>query len=123
MMPLKVLLVDDEEEFTSALAERLGLRGIEASSASEGTKALEQVKADPPHVVVLDMMMPGLSGMDVLDFLKTHYPRVGVILLTGLGSTKAGIEGMKRGAYDYLLKPVNIDELVEKIRGAARIEG
>jgi DNA-binding NtrC family response regulator len=119
MTPLKVLLVDDEEEFTSALAERLELRGVEASSASEGAGAIERVKADPPHVVVLDMMMPGLSGMDVLDFLKTHYPRVGVILLTGHGSLKAGMEGMKRGAFDYLVKPVNIDELVEKIRGAA----
>ena len=119
MKPVKVLLVDDEEEFVSALAERLGLRGIEARSASEGGKAIELVKAELPDVAVGDLMMPGVSGMEVLDFLKTHYPRVGVILLTGLGSLQAAMEGMKRGAFDYLVKPVNIDELVEKIRGAA----
>jgi DNA-binding NtrC family response regulator len=119
MESIRVLLVDDEEEFTSALAERLTLRGIETQAISDGHKALEIIRASPPHVIILDMMMPGVSGLEVLEFLKENYPKVGVILLTGHGSARDGMEGMRRGAYDYLVKPVNIEDLVDKIRGAA----
>ncbi len=116
---IRVLLVDDEEEFTSALAERLTLRGIATEAVSDGHKALEAMKKAAPHVVLLDVRMPGVSGMEVLDFLKANYPGVGVILLTGQGSVRDGMEGMRRGAYDYLVKPINIEELLVRIREAA----
>jgi DNA-binding response OmpR family regulator len=119
MEPIRVLLVDDEEEFTSALAERLTLRGIETRVAASGLRAIEIIRASPPHVVLLDMMMPGVSGLDVLDHLKANYPKVGVILLTGHGSVRDGMEGKRRGAFDYLVKPVNIQEVVDRIREAA----
>lgn len=114
----KVLLVDDEEEFAVTLAERLRLRGIMTSTAGDGEEALRQVAEDTPQLVVLDMMMPGLGGLAVLQHLKRNHPNLPVIMLTGRGSTKDGIEGMHLGAFDYLMKPVKIEELVDKMRQA-----
>lgn len=114
----KVLLVDDEEEFAVTLAERLRLRGIITSIAGDGEEALRQVAEDTPQLVVLDMMMPGLGGLAVLQHLKRNHPNLPVIMLTGRGSTKDGIEGMHLGAFDYLMKPVKIEELVDKMRQA-----
>ena len=118
MTTWKVLLVDDEEEFVTTLAERLELRGIEASIATTGREGLKRVDADPPHVVVLDVLMPGLGGLDVLEKIRTTHPRVKVILLTGRGSAYEDDERIPLGAFDYLTKPVNIDELIQKMRGA-----
>nr|HID60126.1 response regulator [Desulfobacterales bacterium] len=118
MKSWKILLVDDEEEFVSTLAERLQLREIRADTATDGEEALSLIEAKRPHVVVLDVMMPGLSGLDVLRRIRTQYPQVQVILLTGHGSTREGIEGMRLGAFDYLMKPIDIEELIEKIRNA-----
>ncbi len=112
----RVLLVDDEVEFVTTLAERLALRGIDARTAFNGEEALRIMEADPPQVLVLDLMMPGLGGMEVLQYVRSNYPQVQVILLTGQGSTRAGIEGMRLGAFDYLMKPLTIEELMEKIR-------
>lgn len=123
MERLKVLLVDDEEEFVSTLAERLSLRGIQASTASDGMKALGMIEADPPEVVLLDVMMPGMGGMEVLKRIRESYPKTRVILLTGHGRTRDGIEGMRLGAIDCLMKPLNIDDLIEKMRGAVKTEG
>jgi len=120
MEDLKVLLVDDEEDFVSTVAERLRLRGIEAQTSTDGEEALARIQADPPHVVVLDVMMPGLGGLDVLHHLKSDHPEIQVILLTGRGSTKEGIEGMRLGAADYLMKPVQIEELIEKMNQAVQ---
>jgi DNA-binding response OmpR family regulator len=111
-----VLLVDDEEEFISALAERLGFRGIRARTATDGEQALAAIEQDPPRVVVLDLMMPGMSGVDVLQQIRRTHPDIKVILLTGHGSTREGMEGMRLGAFDYLMKPLSIEELVEKLR-------
>jgi len=113
-----VLLVDDEEEFVTTLAERLRLRGIAARMSTDGGEALRMMEVDPPQVVVLDVLMPGLSGLEVLKRIKADYPGVKVILLTGQGSTWDGIQGMRMGVFDYLMKPLNIDELIEKIREA-----
>lgn len=113
-----MLLVDDEVEFVTTLAERLRLRGIETATASDGEQALRCLEQDPPQIVILDMMMPGMSGMEVLRRIKMDHPATPVILLTGQGSTKSGIEGMQRGAYDFLMKPVKIEEFLEKIREA-----
>jgi DNA-binding response OmpR family regulator len=118
MAKAKVLLVDDELEFVSALAERLDLRGIEARVAGSGEAALELVEAELPDLVVLDLLMPGMSGLEVLQRLKAAHPELPVILLTGHGATREGIEGMRLGAFDYLMKPLNIDVLIAKLNEA-----
>jgi DNA-binding response OmpR family regulator len=120
MSQLKVLLVDDEQEFVTTLAERLELRGMHVKIATDGEMALGLVETDPPQVVVLDVMMPGLSGMEVLERIKAVESSIQVILLTGHGGTKDGIKGMQLGAFDYLIKPVDIDELIEKLNEAAK---
>jgi DNA-binding response OmpR family regulator len=114
----KVLLVDDEEEFVAALAERLELRGIEASIATSGEEALERIDADKPDLVVLDVLMPGLGGLDVLDEIRKTDPQIRVILLTGRGSEDGDDGGIPLGAFDYLIKPVNIDDLIRKMKDA-----
>jgi DNA-binding response OmpR family regulator len=120
MLQLKILLVDDEKEFVTTLAERLELRNMHVEIATDGEMALSMIEADPPQVVVLDVMMPGLSGMEVLVRIKAIDPKIQVILLTGHGATKDGIKGMQLGAFDYLIKPVDIDELIEKLKEAAK---
>ena len=119
MADYRVLLVDDEEEFVSALSERLRLRGIEADSALNGEEALARLVEKEFEVVILDVMMPGLGGLEVLRQIKTTHPNTQVILLTGHGSTREGIEGMRLGAFDYLIKPVDIEEMLEKMKEAA----
>ena len=114
----KILLVDDEHEFITTLAERLELRGINARVVFDGESALEAVAADEPHVMVLDVLMPGIKGLEVLERIKRTNPGVQVLLLTGHGSTRDGIEGMRLGAFDYMMKPLNIDTLIEKMESA-----
>ena len=119
MAEYRVLLVDDEEEFVSALSERLTLRGIETESALNGEEALASLVDKEFEVVILDVMMPGLGGLEVLRQIKSTHPNTQVILLTGHGSTREGIEGMRLGAFDYLIKPVDIEEMLEKMKEAA----
>lgn len=116
MKSKKILLVDDETEFVTTLSERLNLRGIHADIATDGEAALRIVETSPPDVMILDLKMPGLGGLEVLQRTRILSPDTRVILLTGHGSTKEGIEGMKLGAYDYLMKPINIDELIVKMQ-------
>ena len=123
MAEYRVLLVDDEEEFVSAFSERLELRGIEVDSALNGEDALAIMVEKTFEVVILDVMMPGLGGLEVLKQIKSAYPNTQVILLTGHGATKEGIEGMRLGAFDYLIKPVDIEEMHEKMKEAARTVG
>jgi DNA-binding NtrC family response regulator len=115
----KVLLIDDEVEFASALAERLNLRGIPTSCSSNGEDALKMMEVDRPAVVVLDVMMPGLSGMEILARIRSVYPRIGVILLTGHSSPEMSGSLLGLGPCEFLMKPVNIDELIGKIRATA----
>ena len=115
MDKLKALIVDDEEEFLETLAERFRLRGIETSTATDGERALNLIEEDPPSYVVLDVVMPGMSGLEVLQRIKETHPQITVILLTGRGSTRDGIRGMRLGAADYLMKPIDIDELLKKM--------
>ena len=119
MSDYRVLLVDDEEEFVSALSERLTLRGIETESALNGEEALASLVDKEFEVVILDVMMPGLGGLEVLRQIKSTHPNTQVILLTGHGSTREGIEGMRLGAFDYLIKPVDIEEMLAKMKEAA----
>jgi DNA-binding response OmpR family regulator len=120
MEKLRVLLVDDEEEFVTTLAERLELRDIETVIAMDGDDALRIIGAEDPPVVVLDVMMPGIGGFDVLQEVRRRHPRTQVILLTGRGSTNDGIKGMRLGAYDYMMKPVKIEALIQRINEAFR---
>lgn len=120
MDQLKVLLVDDEKEFVVTLAERLELRGFQVLIATDGEEALRFFDSDLPQVVVLDLMMPGLSGMEVLERIKAIDSTIPVILLTGHGATKDGIRGMELGAFDYLMKPIDINELISKLNDAGK---
>ena len=117
MAKFRVLLVDDEVEFTSALAERLQLRGIAADIANSGEEALEKVHSSPPDVVLLDMLMPGMGGKEALKRLKKEHPRLPVILLTGRGSWDK-VEGIRLGAYDCIMKPLKIEELIQIMTSA-----
>ncbi len=117
---LKILLVDDEEEFVTTLAERLELRGIQTRWATDGEEAIQMIESDPPQIVILDVMMPGLGGLEVLKRIKAQHPQIHVILLTGHGSTKEGIVGMRLGAFDYLMKPLDIEELIKKMQEAIK---
>jgi DNA-binding NtrC family response regulator len=120
MKEIKVLLVDDEEDFVRTLAERLQLRGEQLGPdvALDGETALRTVEKGVPDVMVLDLRMPGIDGLEVLKRTKENYPEVQVIILTGHGSEKDEEEARRLGAYDYLQKPVAIDRLVETIRKA-----
>jgi DNA-binding response OmpR family regulator len=113
-----ILLVDDEVEFVTTLAERLDLRDIAARVAHDGESALKAVAEDEPHVMVLDMMMPGMKGIEVLQRVREQHPSVQVILLTGQGKTRDGIDGMRHGAFAYLMKPLDIEELIRTLSEA-----
>ncbi len=112
MDPLRILIVDDEEELVSALRERLNLRGFQAQGVTTGAAALELIEEAAFDVVLLDIKMPGLGGLEVIRQIKDLRPRLHVVLLTGHGSVKSVEEGMALGAFDYLMKPVKIDNLV-----------
>lgn len=118
MKDCKVMLVDDEKEFASTLAERLDLRGIRVHVANSGEDALQSLSEAVPEVVILDLMMPGMNGLAVLEKIKQDFPRIQVILLTGMGSMSEGVEGLRLGAFDYLMKPVHIEDLIARIRDA-----
>jgi DNA-binding NtrC family response regulator len=119
MDPLRVLIVDDEEELVSALVERLNLRGFDARGVTTGTSALEFLDGEECDVVLLDVKMPGLGGLEVIRRIKGTRPNLEVVLLTGHGSVKSVEEGMSLGAFDYLMKPVKIDNLVRILTAAA----
>jgi len=122
-MELSVLLVDDEEGFIEALARRLGKRGFRIATATSGVMALEALEeegATKTDVVVLDVKMPGMDGLETLAAIKDHHPLVEVIMLTGHATVESAIEGMKRGAFDYLMKPCDMDILITKLELAGR---
>ena len=118
MDAFKVLLVDDEIDFLDTLMKRMKKRGVDVSgvgSGEEGLKFLDQKSAD---VVVLDVKMPGIDGIQTLRKIKKRYPLIEVIMLTGHASLEVAVEGMELGAFDYLMKPIDIDELLYKVQDA-----
>lgn len=117
---MKVLLVDDEEEFVKALAERLKMRDLRSDIVLDGEEALSYVEDQEPDVMVLDLKMPGIDGMEVLRQVRKPYPNIQVIILTGHGTEKHEEEAKRLGAFDYLEKPVNLDVLVKKMKAAYR---
>ncbi|MDH3850122.1 MAG: response regulator [Deltaproteobacteria bacterium] len=118
MNNLKVLLVDDEEEFVKALAERLEMRDLQSDKVYDGEEALSFVEDQEPDVMVLDLKMPGIDGMEVLRRVKKAYPKVEVIILTGHGTEKDEEEAKRLGAFDYFEKPVDLNVLIKKIKQA-----
>ena len=116
--PISLLLVDDEEIFRKNLVRLLETRGIMASQAENGSACLAALEKDPVDIVVMDVKMPGMNGIDVLRRIKEKRPGIEVILITGQASTADGVEGIKTGAFDYLSKPVEIDHLVGKVKQA-----
>ncbi len=118
MEKIKILLVDDEKEFVETLSERIRMRDHKSDVALDGEEALKQMDDDLPDVVVLDLKMPGIDGMEVLRRIRKAYPNVQVIMLTGHGSDKDEKEARKLGAFEYLQKPVEIDTLMKKIKKA-----
>ena len=120
MKDMKVLLLDDEEEFVKALAERLKMRDLRSDTVLDGEEALSFVEDQEPDVMVLDLKMPGIDGMEVLRQVRKAYPKIQVIILTGHGTEKHEEEAKRLGAFDYLEKPVNLDVLVKKMKAAYR---
>lgn len=119
MAPPRVLVVDDEEDFLETLVNRLNRRGMPAKGALSGPEALQLMTEEHFDVVVLDVRMPGMDGMEVLKEIKDRWPFLEVIMLTGHGSVESGIEGMRLGAFDYVMKPADLEDLLEKIRQAS----
>ncbi len=119
----KVLLVDDEVPFVDTMVKRLSKRDFEIFTAYSGQEALDQLAAHPSlDVVVLDVKMPGMDGIAALKEIKAKFPLVEVIMLTAHATVESAIDGMKLGAFDYLMKPAEIEELVDKVKRAEKIK-
>ncbi|MBC8177833.1 MAG: response regulator [Desulfobacteraceae bacterium] len=120
MKPL-VLLVDDEVPFVETMTKRLKKRDLVVNSAYSGQEALDILdKHRNTDVVILDVKMPGMDGIETLEKIKKSYPLTEVVMLTGHATVESAIEGMKKGAYDYLMKPCDIDQLMQKVEEATQ---
>lgn len=122
----RLLIVDDEQDVTHLLSMRLGRRGYACAVAHSGEAALESLERHPAHIVVMDVMMPGMGGLEALQRIKALWPRTAVILLSGHANMRIAVDAMRTGAFGYLMKPVDFDELIFKIEDAAaqlRLEG
>jgi DNA-binding response OmpR family regulator len=117
-LPPKILLVDDEKDYVLTLSERLQLREMEVDAVFDGEQALEYLERELPHVILLDLRMPGMGGMEVLRQVRRRFPQVAVVILTGHGSEKDRQEALELGAVDYLQKPVDIGVLAPTLRRA-----
>ncbi|MBW1803249.1 MAG: response regulator [Deltaproteobacteria bacterium] len=121
MNDLFVMLVDDEVAFLETMTKRLDKRDIRVITATSGKEALETLSGNRNlDVVILDVKMPGLDGIETLKEMKKDYPLTEVIMLTGHGTIESAVEGMKLGAFDYLMKPCGIEDLLEKVTLAAK---
>jgi len=119
MDSIRVLVVDDENQFVDAVVERLRLRGFAADGVTDGERALDMLRKEPREVVLLDVKMPGLGGLEVIKKIKATWPGLQVILLTGHGSARDAEEGMRLGAFKYVMKPVDIELLCAALREAS----
>ena len=118
MNDLKIMLVDDEERFLTTTQKVLARKGYNVLTAGGGNEALEILSNHALHVVILDVKMPGMDGVATLKEIKRLFPLVEVIMLTGNATVESAIDGLKSGAFDYLMKPCDIDELIEKVKEA-----
>jgi DNA-binding NtrC family response regulator len=118
MEDFRVLIVDDEPDFLETIVKRLRKRKVDATGISSGETALELLEKEHFDVVILDVRMPGMDGIETLREMKRLRPLMEVIMLTGHASVESGMEGMQFGAFDYVMKPANIEDLLEKVRQA-----
>ena len=121
--PIKLLLVDDEKGFVDVLANRLARRNIDVTKAYSGSEAIQILRRQDFDVAVLDLKMEDIDGIEVLKIFKKMVPKMAVIMLTGHGSERAARHGMEQGVFDYLMKPCDLEELLAKIRQAAKQRG
>lgn len=119
-MQPKLLLVDDEEMYLEYLSKRLINRGFDVTKCLTGEEALEKIRENDFDVIILDVLLPGIDGIETLREINKHKPLSEVIMLTGHASLESGVEGMRLGAFDYLRKPCDTEELVSKIDQAYR---
>jgi len=119
-IPARVLIVDDEKDFVEIFALRLEEAGERVSTAHSGKECLKILSEKEIDVVILDIRMPGMDGIETLKEIKKGYPLVEVIMLTGHGTTETAVEGMKLGAFDYLIKPADFNDLAVKLEGARK---
>jgi DNA-binding response OmpR family regulator len=117
---IRLLLVDDEEGYVKVLAKRMTRRNMEVSTALSGSDGIQRLRKQDFDVAILDLKMEDMDGIEVLRVFKKMVPNMPVIMLTGHGTEKAAREGLEMGAFDYLMKPCDLEELVEKIRAACR---
>ncbi len=113
--PIRLLLIDDEEAYVQVLAKRLGKRNIQVTPALSGSEAIQKLRRDDFDVAILDLKMEDMDGLEVLKIFKKMVPNMPVIMLTGHGSETAAREGLELGAFDYLTKPCDFEDLVRKI--------
>ena len=118
MDAIQVLLVDDEVEFLETLIKRMKKRNVDITGVKSGEEALIALDQNQVDVVILDVRMPGMDGIETLKEIKKRYPLIEVIMLTGHASVEVAVQGMELGAFDYLMKPMNIDELLYKVEDA-----
>lgn len=118
METMKMMLVDDEERFLSTTKKLLSKKGFEVMTAKSGPDALDILREHNIHVVILDVKMPGMDGIETLKAIKRNYPLVEVIMLTGHATVESAIDGLKSGAADYLMKPTDIGDIILKAREA-----
>jgi len=118
MGPFRIMVVDDEEDFLETIVKRLRRRRVDVTGVESGLEALRKLEEEPFDVVILDVKMPDMDGIDVLKRIKKRWPRVEVIMLTGHASVESGIQGLQHGAFDYVMKPAELDDLMEKVRRA-----
>lgn len=118
--PIRLLLVDDEEGFVNVLTKRMARRNINVTVALSGTEGIQTLRKHDFDVAVLDLKMEDMDGIEVLKIFKKMYPEMAVIMLTGHGSEQAAREGMEYGAFDYLTKPCQLEDLIEKINESVK---
>ena len=118
MKKMKMMLVDDEERFLSTTKKLLEKKGYDVVTATSGAEALEKIRGENIHVVILDVKMPGMDGITTLKEIKRQFPLIEVIMLTGHATIESAVEGLKSGAIDYLTKPADINEIIEKAEQA-----
>ncbi|MFH1343711.1 MAG: response regulator [Pseudomonadota bacterium] len=119
---LKLLLVDDEEAYVNIIANRMARRGIDVTKALSGAAGIQALGKGGFDVAVLDLRMDDMDGIEVLKVFKKMVPRMPVIMLTGHGSEKAARDGLELGAFGYLTKPCDLEELLEQVKAASRSE-
>ena len=119
MERMKMMLVDDEERFLATTKKLLEKKGYHVFTAASGAEALEKLRTELIHIVILDVKMPGMDGLACLRQIKSLFPMVEVIMLTGQATAESAVEGLESGATDYLMKPIDIDDLIEKSEEAA----